>query len=114
HEFGVRIDTLDNRGWSLTVDLRGTALAAATADWSKRDRSEHDWLHWRITGGQFEAFCGPMNLSEAVEAFVGLADTAAGESGRSEPRRRLRWHAGLDDRNDAVGSVSGCTVSGAS
>src|SRR4051812_17526431 len=85
HGFGVRIDTLDNPGWSLTVDVRGTALEAAAADWSKRERSEDDWLHWRIAAGRFEAFCGPMNLSEAVEAFVAVAEAGSRDDGRSEP-----------------------------
>jgi len=30
HEFGVRVETLDNPGWSLRIDLDGTAMAGLT------------------------------------------------------------------------------------
>ena len=70
HSCGVRIDTLDNPGWSLHVDLTGTALESTVVEWSKVDRSANDWLHWRMREGRFEAFGGPDNLSEALLAFL--------------------------------------------
>jgi hypothetical protein len=38
----VSIETLDNPGWRIRIDLTGTPLASAAADWSKLERSEHD------------------------------------------------------------------------
>jgi hypothetical protein len=77
HDHGVRIDTLDNPGWSLRVDLTATALEGSAANWSKVERSEHDWLHWRIADDHFEAFCGPTNLTEAVVVFLDQTSSAA-------------------------------------
>jgi hypothetical protein len=73
HAYGVEIGTLDNPGWSLRIDLKDTALAALERDWSKLERSEHDWVHWRVADARYEAFCGPTNLNEAIIAFLDLA-----------------------------------------
>ena len=73
HGYGVSIDTLDNPGWKLRVDLSGTDLADRVSDWSKIDRSEHDWVHWRVQSSTFEAACGPTNLNEAILTFLDLA-----------------------------------------
>ena len=74
HSYGVTIDTLDNPGWTVRIDLTGTPLEGATAGWTKSDRSEHDWLRWRIEDERFEAACGPTNLNEAIVAFLDAAE----------------------------------------
>ena len=73
HSFGVSIETLDNPGWSVRIELKGTPLENKTHDWSKLDRSEHDWVHWRIEEGVYQAACGPTNLNEAILAFLDIA-----------------------------------------
>jgi hypothetical protein len=65
HSYGVTIDTLDNPGWSLRVDLAETAYTGTILEWSERNRSEHDWVHWGVRDNRFEAACGPTNLNEA-------------------------------------------------
>jgi hypothetical protein len=79
HSYGVAIETLDNPGWMIRIDLAETALAATSVDWTKRERSEHDWLHWRVEGERFEAACGPRNLNEAIMTFLDLAGVQASE-----------------------------------
>jgi hypothetical protein len=73
HGYGVKIETLDNPGWSLRVELKDTDLERLVIDWSRVERSEHDWLHWRVHDGTYEAFCGPTNLNEAIVAFLDLS-----------------------------------------
>jgi hypothetical protein len=70
HRYGVKIETLDNPGWRLAVDLAHTAYAGTPVDWTLVDRSEHDWVHWRVRDDRFEAACGPTNLNEANLAFL--------------------------------------------
>ena len=72
HTYGVSIETLDNPGWRLRVDLVGTELEALAATRGRVERSETDWLDWRIADGRFEAGCGTYNLGEAVAAFLAL------------------------------------------
>jgi hypothetical protein len=73
HGFGVEIGTLDNPGWFIRIDLNHTALAALQRDLSKLERSEHDWVNWRVADARYEAYCGPTNLNEAILAFLDLA-----------------------------------------
>jgi hypothetical protein len=75
HSYGVTISTLDNPGWTVRIDLAGTALAGTSAHWTKLERSEHDWVHWRVHDECYEAACGPTNLNEAIVAFLDLTGT---------------------------------------
>jgi hypothetical protein len=75
HEYGVSIQTLDNPGWSLHLDLRGTALEGVTFPKYEIHRGEHDWLVARVIDDRFEAACGPLNLGEAIHEFRAWAST---------------------------------------
>ena len=66
----VRIVTIDNPGWSLKVDLEGTALSPKPFAETRRDSSDTDWLVARKNGNVFEAFGGPLNLDEMIGVFV--------------------------------------------
>lgn len=68
HDTGVRINTLDNPGWTVKVRLIGTELEGAVVELVKHDEGE-SWLHWRSTGAQFEAACGPRDLRRALVAL---------------------------------------------
>lgn len=74
HSHGVRIDTLDNPGWTLDVDLAGTNLERQPFAPTKVARSEDDWIDCRVEKAQFRGAGGPANLRELVEAFRGWAD----------------------------------------
>ena len=69
HGNGVSIDTLDNPGWLLRVDLEGTCAADRTFAGREIHRSQHDWLITRIVDQHFEALGGPLNLGEAIHEF---------------------------------------------
>ena len=69
HGYGVRIETLDNPGWSVRIELDGTEWAATPLDRTETHRSEHDWLIIWKDGPEFHAATGPLNLGEALHAF---------------------------------------------
>jgi hypothetical protein len=69
HQYGIRIDTLDNPGWMVKIDLAGTALEGRTAEWVKDEVSETDWIHYRVRDDVFEAAGGPANLVSILRAF---------------------------------------------
>ncbi len=71
HSYGVRIDTLDNPGWSVKIDLRDTRKQNCVLERQKIDRTENDWLQYWTEKQQFRIACGPLNLSEAIEMFFG-------------------------------------------
>jgi hypothetical protein len=76
HQYGIKIDTLDNPGWSIEVDLRGTALMSREFQELTVGRADSDWIRCRVRGGKFEGFGGPQNLGEIVEVFLSWADKA--------------------------------------
>ncbi len=72
HSYGVKIDTLDNPGWVLTVDLAETEWADLTIDRSIDQRSEHDWVQHEITNSQFIGCGGARNLEEILNRFLAV------------------------------------------
>ncbi|MFI6163007.1 immunity 53 family protein [Micromonospora haikouensis] len=81
HEYGLSIETLDNPGWFLKVDLQATAMDALPFSKHEVHRSKHDWLIARVVDKRFEVACGPLNLSEAIHQFrLWVADGDRGSS----------------------------------
>jgi len=70
HSYGIHIDTLDNPGWDIRIDLRDTRKQDSVLERKRTDRTENDWIQYWIEKQQFRIVCGPANLSEAVEIFV--------------------------------------------
>jgi hypothetical protein len=75
-ESGVNIETLDNPGWSVTVDLEGTSLENARFAPVTESRSEHDWVECRVQAAQFQGYGGPLNLEEVLTRFLDWAESA--------------------------------------
>jgi hypothetical protein len=71
HAWGVRIDTLDNPGWRVHIQLRETKKQDATLARAKLTRSDDDWILYWVEKSEFQIACGPKNLSEAIDIFVG-------------------------------------------
>ncbi len=69
HGYGVHIGTLDNPGWSVDIDLRDTELEGLSADLVKIERSDDDWVHYRVHDRKLIGCGGPGNLTEILEAF---------------------------------------------
>ncbi|ANI89339.1 hypothetical protein A9P82_08560 [Arachidicoccus ginsenosidimutans] len=44
HDFGIKIETLDNPGWCVTIDLEDTPLENLSVNESK-SLSENDWYY---------------------------------------------------------------------
>ncbi len=78
HAYGVRIDTLDNPGWTVAIDLRDTRKEFCVLERQKIARTENDWIQYWVEERQFRVGCGPLNLSEATEIFVRWFDSNSG------------------------------------
>jgi hypothetical protein len=68
HSYGVRIETLDNPGWSLTIDLLDTSLEGVELEISN-EISEFDWFHVKIKDNQFVGSGDPNKLDYLIECF---------------------------------------------
>ena len=70
HGYGVRIETIDNPGWSVRIDLQDTGLNFDDFVAVHIDRSDEDWVVCEIKAGVYEGHGGANNLVEIVEIFL--------------------------------------------
>ena len=75
HQYGVIIETIDNPGWQLMVDLENTNLKEAEFKSLTIERSASNWITCRVIDSKFEGFCGSQNLTEMLEVFVNWSET---------------------------------------
>ena len=69
HGYGVSIETLDNPGWAVRLELTDTVLEARPFERFEHNRGEHDWLQMWIEDATFHIACGPLNLGEGLFSF---------------------------------------------
>ena len=80
HQYGVTIDTLDNPGWCLTIDLQCTPMegltftpihegvSAEVQPIQGLDGDAH-WLVCQVESSQFKGWCGPRDLGRLIATF---------------------------------------------
>lgn len=78
HQHGVQIDTLDNPGWMIRVDLPRN-LKSAPFPAQHVERGADNWYHCEVAAGVFQAACGTRNLDEVIAL---LRDWTAEHQGR--------------------------------
>ena len=79
HQYGVSIGTLDNPGWSLTVDLEQTSLEGKLFEPIFENVAESQapqgldgdlrWMVAKVEGTKFRGYGGPRDLPRLIEAF---------------------------------------------
>jgi hypothetical protein len=79
HGYGIKIDTVDNPGWSVVIDLSGTPLAEAPFSEIKNLEPEREWIHCVVKDRRFEGHGGPGMLHHILRGFLEWAsrDTRA-------------------------------------
>ena len=73
HGLGVRIETVDNPGWLLTVDLSSTTLEGKRFEPISVRDSDESWMECRVDGEQFRGSGDPTRLEEMLKIFVSWA-----------------------------------------
>ena len=82
HSYGIRIDTLDNPGWILEVDLVGTELEDQPFEqvhygmFEQAETSGNDWIFCKVVENKFSASSGPLKLTEIINIFLRWAGVA--------------------------------------
>jgi hypothetical protein len=74
HEFGVKIDTLDNPGWVVDIDLMETNLEGAYNGRIERAVSNKNWIDITITDEKFLATGDAGQLDEIISQFLYFAE----------------------------------------
>lgn len=76
HTYGVRVETLDNPGWHVSIDLAGTNFEGkglAPVEYGVGPGSEPEgtnWMSCKADGKTFHGYGGPEKLEEIFECFL--------------------------------------------
>ena len=76
HGKGIHIDSIDNPGWSITINVEDTELENQKFQEVEIERSDNDWLFCFIRNNKFEGRCGPLNLPEVLRFFHTWAESS--------------------------------------
>lgn len=74
HEHGLRIETLDNPGWSVEIDLADSELELATYTPVNDRMSEREWIRTRVVDTTFYGGGGPLMLATILRHFLDWAE----------------------------------------
>ncbi|MET0049373.1 MAG: immunity 53 family protein [Sedimenticola sp.] len=74
HSYGVKIDTLDNPGWSIEIDLEETNYANKDFSIIDIQRNDRDWVYCDIRDRKFKGAGGIGNLEELLLSFLNWVD----------------------------------------
>jgi len=74
HGDGITIETLDNPGWTVTINLDGTEVEGNTFR-NVEDNYDHDtdWLRCWREHSTFRGVCGPSRLADVLRIFLDWA-----------------------------------------
>lgn len=93
----ITIDTLDNPGWSLKVELGADESSDVPHSTTASTSNPHDWTAIRLESGRFEGFGGPLSLGALLAALGRLSvATAVGPPG-PELSWLMNWYAAQCD-----------------
>lgn len=70
HSFGIEIITLDNPGWRLTVDLRGTLLENKIFSRIEHKGVDDKWIECSVKDNKFVGGAGSHQLGELISTFL--------------------------------------------
>lgn len=73
HGSGIRISTLDNPGWRVSINVKMPSQHPFEIARIEVERSEHDWYHCWTESGMFEGAGGPENLRDILRVFLDAA-----------------------------------------
>jgi len=83
HTYGVSIETLDNPGWSLEVELTDTYLEAKEFNeqsygvGNEAESSGENWIICKVKDNKFIGYGGPRKLEEIINVFLWWAKSNA-------------------------------------
>ncbi len=75
HQYGIQIETLDNPGWHILIDLEGTDYEESGEGFQgKVEHGEDFWYHYQIKEGKYEGWGDSLRLNTLVGAFKDIIE----------------------------------------
>ncbi len=75
HEYGIKIETVDNPGWYVVINLTGTVCEGKLFSPIQVNTNDNDWYFCLLRDNSFEASCGPCNLDIILNIFRNWAES---------------------------------------
>jgi hypothetical protein len=74
HSYSIKVETLDNPGWHISIDLGETNLENLNVDYQLIEHSENDWYGYSIKEKVFSASGDPSKLEFLLNKFREVVD----------------------------------------
>ena len=102
HSYGVKIDTLDNPGWWVKIELTGTDLEGKTFEAIQKGLqenghpSEKEWICCSVKGNLFDGAGDSSKLEMILQTFLDWMDKNANQAMHPQPVQESRspWTGG--------------------
>lgn len=75
HVFGIKIETLDNPGWMVKIDLLDTKLVNISFSEIIEENGDDDWMRCRIRDSIFYGFGDPFKLEKILVTFMNWVES---------------------------------------
>ncbi len=86
--FCIKIDTIDNPGWTISIGLTDTQLADAPFEEINDLMAERDWIHCRVQQQRFEGVGGPHMLGRIIRTFLQWAEDVSRDTAQHSHKLR--------------------------
>jgi hypothetical protein len=74
HTYGIKIETLDNPGWMVTIEVRDTPLSDLPFQAIRVEVSETEWIQCEVVDGVFCGTGGLGGLNMILSKFLDWAE----------------------------------------
>ena len=75
HTYGIKLETVDNPGRMLTIEIKDTPLWAQAFPTISECTNDAVWLHCAVSDGVFRASGGVDSLERILTVFLDWAET---------------------------------------
>ncbi len=72
HNYGVKIETTDNPGWYVEIDLTDTVWDAVMIPFARDETSESEWIQFEVRDGRFRGSGSVANLDQVLLEFLAI------------------------------------------
>lgn len=74
HSNVIKIESIDNPGWSVKIDFNYTDILTSDIPWKLFEKSENSWVGYSIENNVFKGAGSSLTLSLQISLFKELVD----------------------------------------
>lgn len=72
HSYGLKIETTDNPGWYVEIDLLETEWSGTTIPFARDEISESEWIQFEVRESKFFGSGSALNLNKILLRFLSV------------------------------------------